>query len=70
MALEDARAQAVLPEPVSRRILPRPRTPVKHTLLEERDSGYETDNLDQDHRRLDVKAIGRHTHDWDIRDQI
>ena len=44
MALEDARAQKSLPEPGSRRILPRPKTLVKISVLEEQDSGYETDD--------------------------
>jgi hypothetical protein len=63
MDLEDARARKSLPEPGSRRILPRPRTPVK-TVLEEQDSGYESNG------QVECKVIGRNTHDWDIRDRI
>ena len=44
MALEDTRAQKSLPKPGSRRILPRPKTLVKILVLEEQDSGYETDD--------------------------
>jgi transposase InsO family protein len=62
--LQDARARKSLPEPVSRRILPRPKTPVKLLVLEEQDSGYESNE------RSKPKTIGRNTHDWDVRDQI
>ena len=52
MDLEDARARKSLPEPGSRRILPRPRTPVK-TVLKEQDSGYESNG------QVECKAIRR-----------
>ena len=64
MGLEDARDQVNFPEPGSRRILPRPKTPVKTLVLEEQDSGYESND------QAKLKTIGRRTHDWDVRDQI
>jgi hypothetical protein len=64
MDLQDARAQKALPEPGSRRILPRPRIPASMAVLEEQDSGYESND------QPESKTVGRNTHDWDIRDRI
>lgn len=77
MDLEDVRRQKSTPEPGSRRILPRPTQKNKPSILEERDSGYESNddplvlepglgNPDQ----TELKTIGRNTHEWDMRDKI
>ena len=77
MNLEDARQQKSLPEPVSRRILSRPVDRSTRSILEEVDSGYES--VDQsgfsepgldNQESLELKTIGRSTHEWDIRDKI
>jgi hypothetical protein len=62
--LEDARARNSLPEPGLRRILLCPRTPATMAVLEEQDSGYKSSG------QVKYKAIGRNTHNWDIRDRI
>ena len=56
MDLEDLRRQTSFPVPGTRKILARPVAPAKPTVLEEQDSGYESND------QVEVKTIGRNTY--------
>lgn len=64
MAVEDFRYRAIIPEHVSRTIIPRPKIPIKTATVEERDSGHESND------ETELKTIGRRTHEWDMQDRI
>ena len=57
MDLEDVRRRDSFPKPGSRKILPCLTNNAKPVVLEEQDSGYESND------QVEVKTIGRNTHE-------